>query len=123
MFYRKNVQIKLIIVIKNVFPLQLFGLALLITSSIYLKNLNKWEEHNSCKETIPEKDDKFSDILCSNYRAWRRAAIIGIIIVKTNEFISSSRSIFSFEIFFYNFSHRVSSMYFSYHFLYAVAVA
>lgn len=58
----------------------LFGLALLVTSSIYLKNLNKWEEHNSCQNTIPENGDKFSVILCSNYNAWRRAAIIGIII-------------------------------------------
>ncbi|KAG4065129.1 hypothetical protein HA402_007526 [Bradysia odoriphaga] len=58
----------------------LFGLALLITSAMYLKKLNKWEEHHSCVETLPENDKFSADILCSNYYTWRRAAIIGIII-------------------------------------------
>lgn len=106
----------------NLSLLQLFGLALLIASSIYLKNLNKWAEHHSCVETIPENGDKFStDILCSNYDAWRRSAIIGIIIVKSNRLNIYTRPIFSFQYF--SFFDRVSSMCFSYHFFYAVAVA
>ncbi|KAJ6633222.1 hypothetical protein Bhyg_15549, partial [Pseudolycoriella hygida] len=58
----------------------LFGLALLITSSLYLKNLNNWAEHNSCVENPSTSGNVQEEILCSNYNSWRSAAIIGIII-------------------------------------------
>lgn len=60
---------------------KLFGLALLITSSMYLKKLNNWAEWNSCVATVTEDVKCNADILCSNLKYWRAAAIIGIVIV------------------------------------------
>lgn len=60
---------------------KLFGLALLVTSAMYLKELNNWSYWNACVTTINESDNINGLIQCSNFNTWRTAAIIGIIIV------------------------------------------
>lgn len=48
---------------------------------MYLSNLNNWAEKHTCVTTATEDVKCKIDILCSNFKTWRTAAIIGIVIV------------------------------------------
>jgi len=64
-----------------------FGLALLISSIIYLKRLDKWVEERSLSspwsclpDNLAAPNITTGSILCSQLTSWRSAAIVGIII-------------------------------------------
>lgn len=66
---------------KTLISEKLFGLALLITSALYLRDLDDWAAKHACVETVIESEKLQTEILCSNLSTWRAAAIIGIVIV------------------------------------------
>jgi len=58
-----------------------FGLALLISSIIYLQRLDKWVDETTClPDNLADSNVTTGFPLCSQLSSWRAAAIVGIII-------------------------------------------